>query len=207
MFEKLNAQPIPVKIVIMLVLAALLGGGAYYFVVMPMEEQNKIATTAWTKKQNENAQLKQFDAKLPELDRQIAQLKMQMELQKSIVPDTKDADKFILMLQENASVAGVQLRKVESKGVANKEYFSELPFAIEVDGPYFGVLAFFEKLSGSTRIVNVEGLSMKTTAKGQAKYPISPSDSVTITAVAKTFYSHDAQTGAPEATSGPAAKR
>jgi hypothetical protein len=50
---------------------------------------------------------------------------------------------------------------------------------------------FFEKLGGQTRIVNVSDLAMKTTAKS-AKYPVGPNDSVTIAAVAKTFYSREA---------------
>src|SRR4029079_1981134 len=106
-------------------------------------------------KEAENNQLRQYEAKIVDVDRQIAQLKAQMEYQKQIVPDDKNADAFIQLLQEQASAAGLNLRKLESRPVSNKEYYSEVPFAIEADGPYYGMVNFFEKLSGQTRIVNV----------------------------------------------------
>jgi Tfp pilus assembly protein PilO len=113
-----------------------------------------------------------------------------MEYQKQIVPDDKNADAFIQLLQEQASAAGINLRRLEAKPVANKEYYSEVPFAIEADGPFYGMVNFFDKLGSQTRIVNVNDLAMKTTARN-AKYAIGPNDSVTIAAVAKTFYSRE----------------
>jgi type IV pilus assembly protein PilO len=203
MLEKLNAQPMPIKLVIALVLAAVVGGGSYYFMVMPVQEKNKQEQAALDKKVAENNNLKQYESKLADLDRQIVQLKAQIANQKLIVPDDKDTDKFIVLLQETASNAGIQLRKLESKTVSNKDYYAELPFAIEVDGPFYGVLNFFDKLSGQTRIVNVENLTMKANGKGQAKYPLAPTDSVNVTAIAKTFYSREA----PPASAAAATKK
>jgi len=160
------------------------GGGA-------MQDKNKADKAALTAQLAENQQLKQFEAKTIDLDRQIGQLKAQMEYQKQIVPDDKNADAFIQLLQEQATASGINLRKLESKPIANKEYYSEVPFGIEADGPFSGMVNFFEKLGGQTRIVNVSDLAMKTTSKS-AKYPVGPNDSVTIAAVAKTFYSREA---------------
>jgi Tfp pilus assembly protein PilO len=140
-----------------------------------------------------------------DLDRQIAQLKNQMEYQKQIVPDDKNADAFIQLLQEQASAAGINLRRLEAKPVANKEYYSEVPFAIEADGPFYGMVNFFDKLGSQTRIVNVNDLSMKTTNRN-AKYAIGPNDSVTIAAVAKTFYSREQSASAAAGAGTPVKK-
>jgi type IV pilus assembly protein PilO len=194
MLQKLNEQSTPVKIVIMLVLAAILGGGGYYFLVMGIESENATTATTLQAKVTENNQLKQYETKLGDLDRQIVQLKAQMEFQKQIVPDEKAADNFIILLQEQASNANINIRKIEAKSVSTKEFYTEVPFAIQVDGPYYGMVNFFDKLSSQTRIVNVADLGMKgTTAKGgQSQYPIGPNDSVTVNAVAKTFFSREA---------------
>src|SRR5262249_35268629 len=121
MLDKLNAQSTPVKIIIALVIAALLGGGVWYFVVSPMEEQNKQTEASLKTLQDEIAKLKQFETKLADLDRQIIQLKAQMEYQKQIVPDEKEAANFIILLQEQASNTGINLRKIEAKAPSNKE--------------------------------------------------------------------------------------
>jgi Tfp pilus assembly protein PilO len=193
MLEKLNNLSTPVKLMIAVIVAGGIVAAAYFSPggVGAMQDKNKADKAALTAQLAENQQLKQFEAKTIDLDRQIGQLKAQMEYQKQIVPDDKNADAFIQLLQEQATASGINLRKLESKPIANKEYYSEVPFGIEADGPFYGMVNFFEKLGGQTRIVNVSDLAMKTTSKS-AKYPVGPNDSVTIAAVAKTFYSREA---------------
>jgi Tfp pilus assembly protein PilO len=203
MLEKLNNLSTAAKLAVAIVLAGVLVAGAYFGMIGSMYDKNKADKATLTAQLAENDQLRQYEPKMIDLDRQIGQLKAQMEYQKQIVPDDKNADAFIQLLQEQASASGINLRRLESKPVANKEYYSEVPFGIEADGPFYGMVNFFEKLGGQTRIVNVSDLSMKSTGKG-AKYPISPSDSVTIVATAKTFYSRE-QT-APAEAAAPAKK-
>jgi type IV pilus assembly protein PilO len=191
MLEKLNQQSMPVKIVIAVVLAALVGGGLYYSMVMPMLEKNKADAVTLAAKQKENDELRAFETKVADLDRQILALKQQLEIQKKIVPDEKDADKFIILLQDSANDSGIALRSLIAKNVVNREYYTEVPFAIEIDGSYYQVMNYFQKLSAQTRIVNVEALSMRTVGKS-GKYAYAPTDSVVVTAIAKTFFSHDA---------------
>jgi type IV pilus assembly protein PilO len=201
MLEKLNALSTPIKGAIMLGLAAVLVAVSWYAYpgIGAMMEQNKQDEIKLAAKVEENNKLRENETKLNDLDRQIAMLKQQMELQKRIVPDEKDADKFIVLLQETASTAGINLRKLEAKAIANKEFYTEVPFAIEVDGPYYNVLGFFERLAGQTRIVNVDGLNMKSLAKN-TKFQYGPNDSVEVAATAKTFFSREAQQpGAPAA--------
>lgn len=203
MLEKLNSQSTAVKAVIALAIAGILVATAWFAYpgVGAMIEANKQSAEQLEKKNKENADLRQFESKLNDLDRQIVMLKQQMELQKRIVPDEKDADKFILLLQETASNAGINLRKLEAKAVATKEFYSEVPFGIEIDGPYYNVLNFFERLAGQTRIVNVDGLNMKSLSKSQ-KFTYGPNDSVEVAATAKTFFSRENQAtpaGAPAA--------
>jgi Tfp pilus assembly protein PilO len=207
MLDKLNNLSTPVKLVVAVVIAVVIVAGAFYGPlpgVSAMQDKNKADQATLTKQLAENDQLRQYESKTVDLDRQIAQLKAQMEYQKQIVPDDKNADAFIQLLQEQASASGINLRKLQSRPVANKEYYAEVPFAIEADGPYYGMVNFFEKLGGQTRIVNVSDLAMKGAGK-TAKYPIGPNDSVTIAAVAKTFYSREGQTAATPAT--PAKKK
>jgi type IV pilus assembly protein PilO len=195
MLDKLNNLSTPVKLIVALVVGAIIVAAAIYtplegIAIGSLWEKTKADRATLVAKEAENNQLRQYESKMVDLDRQIAQLKNQMEYQKQIVPDDKNADAFIQLLQEQASAAGVQLRRLEAKPVANKEYYSEVPFAIEADGPFYGMVNFFDKLGSQTRIVNVSDLSMKTTGKG-AKYTLGPNDSVTIAAVAKTFYSRE----------------
>ena len=196
MLEKLNQQSMLVKLAMSLVLAAIIGGAGYYFVVMPILDKNKADAATLATKQKENNELKAFEAKSMELDRQIASLRQQLEIQKNIVPEEKDADKFILLLQSTANDTGVSLRSLQAKTTVNREFYTEVPFGIEIDGSYYQVVNYFQKLSAQTRIVNVEGLTMRTVGKG-GKYSYAPTDSVIVQATAKTFFSREAGAPAP----------
>jgi len=201
MLQKLNELGTGAKVGIALLLAIAIAGGGYYTLVMPLMEKNKTDKATLDTKIAENQTLKQYETKAQDLDRQIASLKQQMELQKKIVPDEKEADKFIILLQDTASSAGVAFRKLEAKPASSKEYYTEVPYAIELDGPYYGVLSFFDKLGTQTRIVNVEGLSMKSLSKTGKQFTYGPTDSVAVTATAKTFFSKEQGAGDAAATS------
>ena len=179
-----------------LVLAALIVGVAYYYVYLnPQIQANAEIKTKITDKTRENEQLRQFEPKLADLNRQMAILQQQMEIQKKIVPDDKDADQFIRLLHDTASTSGIEIRRYASMPVANHEFYSDVPFAIDIDGPYYSVLNFFQRVSELERIVNIDDLQMsntKTTSPSKVKgtYQYAPGETVVASCTATTFFSH-----------------
>ena len=196
------------RIGVIVLVAVVVAAGAYFGFLKQMDDANRVALAALKAKEAENNNLRQFEPKLAELDAQIANLKGQMEIQKKIVPDEKEADKFITLVQETANAAGIEVRVFTSRPVSTKEFYTEVPFEMEIDGPYYNVLNFFERVSKLERIINVENLAMGSVRKtgGVVKkvYQYSPSQTVVASYVAKTFFSNDAQ--APATANQPAAK-
>jgi Tfp pilus assembly protein PilO len=66
-------------------------------------------------------------------------------------------DSFIETLDAKRK-AGVELRRYTAKPVPSKEYYSEVPFDMELDGPYYSMLNFFDRVGKLERIVNISGL-------------------------------------------------
>ena len=85
---------LPVQLVVAFVVAALMLGGGYYVLLKPMIDENATAQASLDKQKLQNDGLRVFKAKLPELEANIASLKQQLEIQKKIVPDEKEADQF-----------------------------------------------------------------------------------------------------------------
>jgi len=101
------------------------------------------------------------------------------------------------MLDSEALKAGIEVRRYTADPVSSKEFYSELPFQVELDGPYYSVLNFFDRVSKLERIVNISDLLVATTkkpseAKAKHTYQYAPSESVVATCTATTFFSHDA---------------
>ena len=177
--------------------AAVLVSVALFFTYFKTQRQaNDAAQDALTAKLQENAQLAPYRTKLADIDRQIANLKQQLDIEQRIVPDQKEVDGFMRMLDAEALKAGVILRRYTALPVSNKEFYSEVPFEVELDGPYFSMLTFFDQVSKLERIVNVSGLLVANTkkpseAKAKHMYQYDPNESVVATCTATTFFSHD----------------
>jgi len=181
---------------VVIAVALLATAGLYYTVFKSQRDQNLEAQQKLEAKQKENQELEAYRPKLAEIERQLASLKQQLEIERRIVPDDKEVDSFMRMLDAEASKAGIELRRYTAKPVATKEFYSEVPFDIELDGPYYSMLGFFDRVGKLERIVSVSGLMMASTRKpGEAKpkkqYQYAPNESVVATCTATTFFSHD----------------
>jgi type IV pilus assembly protein PilO len=181
---------------------AVLAGGAivtaalYYTVFKSMSDKNAAAQHVLQDKVRENNELESYRPKLKDMERQLANLKQQLEIERRIVPDEKAVDAFIETMDGEAAKAGIELRRYTAKPVASKEYYSELPFDMELDGPYYSMLNFFDRVGKLERIVNISGLLVANTkspsdAKAKHTYLYAPNESVIATFTATTFFSHD----------------
>ena len=176
--------------------AVLVTAGLYYTVFKSVRDQNAAAQQQLEAKQKENRELEAYRPKLAEIERQLASLKQQLDIERRIVPDEKEVDGFMRMMDAEAAKAGIELRRYTAKPVAQKEFYSEVPFDMELDGPYYSMLNFFDRVGKLERIVNVSSLLVASTRKpGDAHtkktYQYAPNESVVATCTATTFFSHD----------------
>src|SRR5437870_8985379 len=176
-----------------LVLGAVVLSAALYFTMFKSQvNANAQAQQQLDAKVRENAELEAYRPKLAEIERQLASLKQQLEIERRIVPDDKNADDFMRMMDSEAMKSGVELRRYTAKGVNSKDYYSELPFEMELDGPYYSMLIFFDRVGKLERIINVSGLLVASTkkssdAKVKHQYQYAPGETVAATYTATTF--------------------
>ncbi|MGB8722038.1 MAG: type 4a pilus biogenesis protein PilO, partial [Terriglobales bacterium] len=136
-----------IKLLGVLVLVAVLAtGGLYYTVYKSQSDQNAAAQVKLQAKRRENAELEAYRPKLADIERQLASLKQQLEIERRIVPDEKEVDNFMRMLSAKANKSGVWIRRYTAKPYVAKEFYTEVPFEIEFDGPYYSLLGFFDSL-------------------------------------------------------------
>jgi type IV pilus assembly protein PilO len=196
--EKFSEQPGIKQWGMLLAGALLLTGVAYFFQFKSMQEANAAAQQSLDAKLQENRELESYKPKLAEMDRQVASLKQQLEIEQKIVPDEKEVDGFMRLLDGEADKAGIEIRRYTAQPTASKEFYTEVPFQLEMDGPYYSMLNFFDRVSKLERIVNVSDLLVASTrhpsdAGTKHTYQYAPNESVVATCTATTFFSHDMQ--------------
>src|SRR6266853_6168457 len=165
------------------------------------KEQVEKAIATRTALNQEVTQLQVYKQRYGELKSDMESLNKQLDTLKTIVPEEKETDDFIRLLQGAATESNVAIRSLKAKAVVPKDNnYYEMPFEIQADGPYFNVLDFFGRLSRLSRIINVGDLDFADPDKTKgAHYTLRPGSTVSGIFTATTFFTKPADTGAAPA--------
>jgi type IV pilus assembly protein PilO len=191
-------------------LALVIIGAGEYLPVSPVAEIRNTVAENHAKDSDLNSQvaaLQVYERRYSEFKLEMAALEKQLDTLKTIVPEDKELDEFMRLIQGAAAASGVQIRSLTAEAVVAKDYHYELPFEIEVDGPYFSIEDFFTRLSRLSRIINVGDLSFTGLGDSKnAKFPERPGTTVTGKCLIITFFSKpgDAAAAAPAGKNQPA---
>ena len=102
--------------------AALVTAGLYFTVFKSERDQNAAAQAQLESKRKENAELEAYRPKLADIERQLASLKQQLEIERRIVPDEKEVDGFMKMLDAEACKAGIEIRRYTAQPSAQQGF-------------------------------------------------------------------------------------
>ncbi|HWG58324.1 MAG TPA: type 4a pilus biogenesis protein PilO [Candidatus Acidoferrales bacterium] len=158
--------------------------------------------------QIEVANLRVYKQQRAELQSDMDALQKQLATLQTIVPEEKQTDQFILMIQQAAMSSGVTVRTLKADAIATKPYYFEMPFEIEADGPYYAVLDFFSRLGRLSRIINVGDLKLQAVGANSrnSKFRMAPGTTVTGSFTITTFFTKSAD-NAPAVTPASARTR
>ena len=186
--------PWPLQALFYVVLAVVLILAGFYVPGSPLSgvrTQLQAAQATMKPLETEVANLRVYRQRRAELQTEMDALQKQLATLQTIVPEEKQADQFILMLQSAAVSSGVSIRSLTAKPDVNKTYYYEMPFDIAADGPYFSVLDFFSRLGRLSRIINVGDLKLTAIGAGgggSGKFRMMPGTTVTGSFTITTFY-------------------
>ena len=203
--------PWPLQALFFLGLAVVLIAAGFYVPGSPVASvRNELEAKQQEEKPLEAdvASLRVYKQRRAELQSEMDALSKQLATLQTIVPEEKKVDEFIIMIQSAATSSGVSIRSLKALPIAPKQFYFEVPFEIQADGPYFAVLDFFSKLGRLSRIINVGDLKLTSVAKASnATYRMTPGTSVTGVMTVTTFFSKAADAAPPAAAPAAPAKR
>ncbi len=173
-------------------------------------------TTVRTELESAQAEIKPLEADVQnlrvykqrraELQTEMDALQKQLATLQTIVPEDKEADQFILMVQRSAITSGVAIRALKAEPIQQKPYYFEMPFTVEADGPYYAVLDFFSRMGRLSRIINVGDLKLITLNPTGAKFHMSAGTTVNGSFTITTFFTNSAETKPAATPAGTPAK-
>jgi type IV pilus assembly protein PilO len=197
--KSFNDLPTPVQGFIFVVVAVALAAGTFWYYVLPLNDQRTGLDKDVTKLKAENDKNEAFRQQQTEYLSRIAQLEKQLETLRSIVPDEQATEQFMKMVAGTAVGAGTNVRTFIAQPLVRRDFYTEMPFVIRLDGTFFNLLGFFDRLSREQRIVSVTGLALGAPAGGgMGTFTILPNETVGANCVVTTYF-HSSRAEEPAA--------
>jgi len=192
----LTRLPLAGQLGVSAVIAALICGGFYYFWYSDALDRQRQKEERLATLQKEIRALEATANRLPEFQREVQALEARLETLKRILPPEKEMPDLMRRIQYLAAQSSLQIRKFNPAAVVQKDFYQEVPVAIDVEGTYHNMGAFLDRVSRMSRLVNMGNLQIK--AHGNQTL----NNTVAISTTATTYVYVDAPPPAAAAAAG-----
>jgi len=162
-FEKVESLSKVQRIVISAVLFGLITGGFLYFLYWPKLEllnrlntkleqiEKKLATAKINAKD-----MKKFQAKMNETE---AQFRLAMRK----LPEKEEIPSLLSSISNSGQLVGLDFLLFEPKAEKKKEFYAEIPVAMNIKGDFHNLTLFFDEVARLSRIVNIQNIQIART--------------------------------------------
>lgn len=162
--ERFKSLGLGVQLIITVVLMAIIGfvGWKYFPNIQKTSADIK---SQQTKLDELNAEIQKgvnLEKKLPELEREIANLESQLEQLKTIMPPARIDSEIVAKLESLAKRSRLLIKQLTPQRPRKKDFYDEYPIAIELQANYHDLAKFFDRMAHLPRIFNVGAVSLRT---------------------------------------------
>jgi len=199
--------PAPAQAAILIVAAVAIAAGVFYYGIpgvmdsvwgLTVKRDQLTGQVKTLKAQNDKNEV--FRQQQTEYLNRIKQLETQLETLRSIVPDDQATDEFVRSVYSTGTSTGVFVRSFIAKDMVPKDFYYEMPFSMRLDGTYYALVSFFDRLAHLQRIASVSGLALgPPMGGGLGQYTILPGETVGANCVITTYFNRPQAAGPPPA--------
>jgi type IV pilus assembly protein PilO len=160
LLEKIEKLVLWQRVALVAGLLSLLCGAAVWFLFLPKYDEitsleqklqgleKKLATAKINA-----AELGKFQAKMREAE---AQFKVAM----SALPEKEEIPSLLTSVSKSGQEVGLEFLLFEPKAETRREFYAEIPVAMNIRGDYHNLAIFFDKVARLSRIVNIHNITI-----------------------------------------------
>ena len=179
-----------------IVLGAVLFGLGHWRFLQPMKDQLEQGERQLAELQTKLQEGRAAKQQLPKFREEVRQLELELDKLLRILPARRNTPDLLRRIRALAEQGDFALRRFTPGELYDKEFFSEWPIAVSVEGTYHNLALFFDRISRFSRIINIEELRIDAVQRGE--------HTITASFNAKTFVYKEPVPQAPAA-GGPGA--
>jgi type IV pilus assembly protein PilO len=154
----LNEKPWWVALIVGLVLGIALFVVLQMYVFKPIEEDCEKAEANIAQLEREIEKGLAAKADLPRLEEDIRNYELDLDRLRRILPTKRETDDLIKRLKHLTERGNFRLVRFVPGNLIEREFYLERPITVALDGTYHELGLFFDRLSGFSRIINVDDL-------------------------------------------------
>ena len=178
-----------------LLIGAILAGAVHYAWFRGLNSEIKGKQAQLESLNQEIQKGRAAERKLGQFREEVRRLELELAKLLQVLPSRRNTEDLIKRIETLTRQGDFTLKKFTPGEFVPKEFYSEWPIEIALDGTYHNLALFFDRMSRFSRIINVEDLRVASLADV-------PQKSITATFTAKTFIYTGDETAAPTTAEG-----
>jgi type IV pilus assembly protein PilO len=148
------------RILITVGLVVLILASAVWFLYLPQYEKIKSLTTKLNQVEKQLVKAKKNAAELEKFQAKMQEAEAQFKLAMKALPENEEIPSLLTSISKSGQDVGLEFLLFEPKSENRKEFYAEIPVAMNIKGDYHNLAMFFDKVARLSRIVNIKGISM-----------------------------------------------
>ena len=151
----------------------------HYFWLRGINQDIAKKTTELKGLQDEIQKGRSAERKLSQFREEVKRLELELAKLLQILPSARNTEDLIKRIETLTRQGDFTLKKFTPQDPVAKDFYSEYPIDIALDGTYHNLALFFDRMSRFSRIINVEDMKIGNLEQ--------PGKSISANFVAKTF--------------------
>jgi type IV pilus assembly protein PilO len=130
-----------------------------YLLIGDIETKIKSADSQLTGLDNQIAQGRAAERKLPQFREEVARLQVELEKLRRILPSNRNTEEIIKKIKALVDQGDFLLKKISFPAIGTpqgSDPYAEWPISVEMEGGYHNLAILFNRLSNFSRVFNVE---------------------------------------------------
>ncbi|MFO7707028.1 MAG: type 4a pilus biogenesis protein PilO [Desulfobacterales bacterium] len=161
--EKIEQLVLWQRIAIVGGLIALLLGAATWFLFLDQVEQIDKLQTKLQGVEKQLATAKVNAAELEKFQAKMQEAEAQYTIAMRALPEKQEIPSLLTSISKSGQEVGLEFLLFEPKAEINRDFYAEIPVAMNIRGDYHNMAVFFDKVARLSRIVNINNISINPT--------------------------------------------
>lgn len=167
--------------------------GVYYLVIQEQYRQLEVKGRKLADLQQKITEGRAAKQKLPQFREEVRRLEIELEKLLRILPARRNTPELLRRIRALTEQGGFDLLRFAPGNFQDREFYSEWPIQVRLQGSYHNLALFFDRVGRFSRIINIEQLKVSALPRSPKGHTLSADFT------AKTFiYKEPSETPPPD---------